>query len=816
MKGRLIRRFGITFLIFIFFTGKIFSQEESSTEELLEISFEDLLNMEITSVSKKAERLQDVPSSLYVITSEDIKRSSAQNLMHLLREHVPGIWAVANDYKDADLFIRNVNEESTLFLLDGTPLLDITYFSIDMESFDIPVDIIERIEVIRGSGGSIYGANSASGIVNIITKKSRNQSKLLTSVEYVNPGRTAVNFVFSPVRNDKIAATLYTKYDYFTGFEQIDQIENESATVPVTHGTGTTIITNRFTENDNLFKTLTAGYKIQFDVSEKLKLSTGLHVVNFQNDRYFQVFKRDEGEFKVVDGEIKPFASDSIFFSNNDKVRITGNFQVDYSFKKSHNMFFRVSANHENREYVSGGGYHGNNGIVDFEIQDNIEFGINSLSFGGNYRFVNYNMDWEEIASIAFINPKTNENLKGFFIQDKIAFNDGKFNFYLGIKGENFSLINNKFYFSPMAKVSFIPTQNLTLWGGFTQSYTTPGFNLTNVELDIFRANSSAMYPIVYPLVEFQVYATAYQNAIDQGADDATASASATNYIESIEGMQVIDQQTNQQLENQYPGGNVNISAINGPNTEPTSFKNFELGIRFNQNDKISVETNIYYTLVENGVGNSPVSIGRIESITRPGEMIDPYYYGNYVKGYNMGIETMFKTQISEDWKLEISHNYFTYNEELKENNDFEIDDLPSEMLDLIDEDYPQLPKHTLKLKTYYNITKDLYLSVSTAYASAFFVKYSTAFPNFQEELQRFEPLFGEGGNTTLIGGKFDNRFIMNFKIEKTFMNDKLNVFVYGNDFLKRPFVEGENQLLQIYPRKVSGVFGGGVVLNIK
>jgi outer membrane receptor for ferrienterochelin and colicin len=786
------------------------AQDDRSTDELIELSFEELLNMEITSVSKKAERLHDVPSSMYVITADDIKRSSAQNLMQLLREQVPGVWAVANDYKDNDMFIRNTDEESMLILLDGTPLLDLTYISMDMESFDLPFEIIQRIEVIRGSGGTIYGANSASAVISIITKNPEELNKLTINTHYALPGKKMISFVATPFKKERFASTVYAKYDYFSGFQQLDLIENETSEVPVTHGTGTTIINNRFTENDNLFTTISAGYRINFEVNEKLKLSTGLNFVNYKNDRYFQIYDRDKSYFGLSNGEIKPFGIDSIYFSNNDKTRITGNFQADYSIHENHNVFFRVSSNYEDRTYVSGGGYYGNNGIVDFEIQDNIEIGFNSLSVGGNFRLVNYDMSWHEKSTIMFIEPNTNETLKGFFVQDKMALADGKINLYLGIKAENFSLINNKFYFSPMAKFAFIPKENITLWGGFTQSYTTPGFNLTNVEVDVFRSTRTNAYQAIY---DYVMAGKILERIVTLNEDEATARA----YFESAQGIAELTQITDVQVNAQFPYENINISAINGPNTVPTSFKNFELGLRYGLKENISFESNFYYSIIKDGIGNSPVSsVTYIPSPTRDGEFIQPYYYGNYEKGYNMGVESMIKMKALDNLNLELSHNYFQYNLEFQENDDFEIDEIPAEQADLVDDDYPQVPAHTLKLKLYYDVRDDLHFSLSSAYSSAFFIKYSTAIPYYQEELQRFDPLFSEGGNTALYGGRFDNRFILNLKIEKTFSDDKISAYIYANDFLSQPFVEGITQFLQIYPRQVGALIGAGVVFNMK
>lgn len=84
---------------------------------------------------------------------------------------------------------------------------------------------------------------------------------------------------------------------------------------------------------------------------------------------------------------------------------------------------------------------------------------------------------------------------------------------------------------------------------------------------------------------------------------------------------------------------------------------------------------------------------------------------------------------------------------------------------------------------------------------------HGTIEPKYQYENQRFDPLFNEGGNTDLIGAKFDNRFILNFRIEKAFMDKNLSLFVFGNYITSKPFVEGVNQLETAYPKQVGGIF---------
>ncbi len=803
-------------LLVLFGLPSAFSQKVADTADIYSMSLEQLMNLEVTSVSKKAEKIQNVPSSIYVITSDDIQRSSAQNLMQLLRDNVPGYWAVANDYKSTDAFIRSTYEGSVLVLLDGTPMLDNMFMNFDNENFEIPFEMIDRIEVIKGSGGTIYGANSATGVISIITKKSDKSSKVYASGQYSLPGQADINFIATPVKTNKLSATVYGKYSQFTGFDQMASIKNNSSVVKSQDGTHDTTIFSRFAGNDNTYKSTAIGLNLTYNASEKLKISTALNYSTFSNERYYQIFPTDKAQFIFTGDPNNPklYAGDSVVLKNYTKSRFIGNARADYSFSSTHSIFARVSTNAENSMFSLGGGFTSKNNIIDFELQDNLELGINQVSFGGNYRLVNYNLtDFTADAQVLYVDPKNTENLKGFFAQDKISLLNGKLNLYIGMKAENFTLINDKFYLSPMAKFSYNPIDAVTIWGGFTQSYTTPGYNQTNVEYSFFKAQTStAFYNFTYPMVAQGVYQAAYDQAISGGADAATAASMAQGFVQSNAGKSTIDAQTNGAIASTvaaYPG-HFTVAAINGPNTKPTSFQNYELGLRLKPMDNLSFETNFFYSNMTDGIMNSPdVVTNSTPSLVHPGENIKAYYYGNYIKGHNMGLETVIKYYPAKDLMFEVSHSWFNYSQQYQVNNDFSIAGLSSE--NLTRKNNPQIPQHVYRAKIYFTLNKDWKFTLSTVYSSAFDVKFGTITPSYSYQNQRFDPLYSDGGTNYQIGGNMNSRMILNARIDRLFFDQKLDVYVFGYDMGSTPFTEGVNMLKTTYPRQVGGMFGAGV-----
>ena len=131
------------------------------------------MNVEVTSVSKKEQKLSRTPAAIFVITQDDIQRSGATNIPDLLRmvsgmdvaQINGGTWAIGS---------RGFNQQfanKLQVMVDGRSVYSQTFSGVFWDTLDLPLADIERIEVIRGPGGSIWGANAVTGVISIFTKK---------------------------------------------------------------------------------------------------------------------------------------------------------------------------------------------------------------------------------------------------------------------------------------------------------------------------------------------------------------------------------------------------------------------------------------------------------------------------------------------------------------------------------------------------------------------------------------------------------------------------------------------------------------------
>jgi iron complex outermembrane receptor protein len=174
----------LTFLVVLFFFFPIgISNASKKSIDLTELTLEQLMEIEITTVSRKPEKLSDVASAVYVITQEEIRRSGVTSIPEALRM-VPGMQVAQITSNKWAISARGFNDMLAKFvvvLVDGRNVYSPLFGGANWDEIDSILEDISRIEVIRGPGATMWGANALNGVVNIITKNSKDtQGGLLT------------------------------------------------------------------------------------------------------------------------------------------------------------------------------------------------------------------------------------------------------------------------------------------------------------------------------------------------------------------------------------------------------------------------------------------------------------------------------------------------------------------------------------------------------------------------------------------------------------------------------------------------------------
>ncbi|HKJ25492.1 MAG TPA: TonB-dependent receptor plug domain-containing protein, partial [Myxococcota bacterium] len=151
--------------------------------DLADLSLDQLMGIPVTSASKKEQNADEVSSAIFVLTQDDIRRSGATTIPEVLRL-VPGVQVARSTANGWAVTARGFNgrfASKLLVLMDGrsvyTPLFSGVYWDVQ----DTMMEDIDRIEVIRGPGATVWGANAVNGVINIITKSAKDTHGLLAS-----------------------------------------------------------------------------------------------------------------------------------------------------------------------------------------------------------------------------------------------------------------------------------------------------------------------------------------------------------------------------------------------------------------------------------------------------------------------------------------------------------------------------------------------------------------------------------------------------------------------------------------------------------
>src|ERR1700719_3507077 len=191
--ARIVGRTVLASFMTVFLAANGAAQRQQSVPDVTALSMEDLMNIQVTSVSKRTQKVADAAAAIFVITQEDLRRSGATSIPEALRL-VPGLEVARIDENKWAIGSRGFNgrfDNKLLVLIDGrsvyTPLFSGVYWNVQ----DVMLEDIDRIEVIRGPGATLWGANAVNGVINVITKQAKATQGGLVQVEGGNEQLTS-------------------------------------------------------------------------------------------------------------------------------------------------------------------------------------------------------------------------------------------------------------------------------------------------------------------------------------------------------------------------------------------------------------------------------------------------------------------------------------------------------------------------------------------------------------------------------------------------------------------------------------------------
>lgn len=185
-----------------------------SRRSLMDLSIEELLNESVTSVAKKETKLDQSPAAISIITQEDIRRSGLTSIPELLRM-VPGLDVARINGSEWAIGSRGFNNQyanKLLVLVDGRAVYSPTFGGVFWNAQDVVLEDVDRIEVIRGPGATLWGANAVNGVINITTKSAKETQGGMVSTSFGTEDQPSTSVRYGGQLATNLYYRAYVKY----------------------------------------------------------------------------------------------------------------------------------------------------------------------------------------------------------------------------------------------------------------------------------------------------------------------------------------------------------------------------------------------------------------------------------------------------------------------------------------------------------------------------------------------------------------------------------------------------------------------------
>lgn len=478
---------------------------QTSQKDLTTTSIEDLMNMEVTSVSKKEQKLSQVAAAIFVITQEDIRRSGATNIPDLLRM-VPGLHVAQINGSTWAIGSRGFNQQFSnklLVMMDGRTVYSPFFSGVFWDTLDLPLFDIERIEVIRGPGGSIWGANAVTGVISIFTKQAAATSGTLLETGGGNFQQEFGMVQYGGTAGKKTDFRVYTKY--FNQDHMLDLNGQSGA---------------------DGWHRLRGGFRTDSNLSSKDSLM-------FEGD----ISAGREGEY----GFVLPSVTSPGFVVVSEEINLAnGSLETvwNHTYSERSNSSLQFSFDEHRRD----------DPLIP-EIRNTYDLDYrHQLAFGGRQDIVwgmGYRYSADRIGgslTVAMNPPARALQLFDSFVQDEIAVVPERLYLTVGTKLEHNDYTG--FEVMPSVRASWSPSDHHMVWAAVSKALRAPSRNDTNLVLNIGEFPGPGGTPTLLRLLgnpQFQderliAYETGYRTMVSKRLSiDVAAYFDAWNNLQSTE-----------------------------------------------------------------------------------------------------------------------------------------------------------------------------------------------------------------------------------------------------------------------------------------
>lgn len=429
------------------------------------MSLEQLVEIPVFSASKREESAFKASSAIEILTSDDIRRSGATSVPEALRL-VPGVQVARITSNKWAVTARGFNAQFSnklLVLVDGMSVYNNLFSGVYWDTRGVPLEDVDRIEVVKGAGTTMWGSNAVNGVINIITKKS-----------LYDQGNEVVSIVGN--KEQKI----YARHGGEIGKKNYDEMSIEEIVKEkqLKRSKKYYRVYAESTDNDNSVSSdgsssnndwlmHKAGFRFDInrreknnDLKDEIIIKSDFHAG--EEEQTFYLPSLSSPNYRLVDDADESVAGGNFLIKWDKEISSKGDgffAQIYYDSIKRKSSILEQTRN-----------------IVDFEFQNNIHFNNRNLvSWGLNYRYIDDNNESKSRNGITYLdyNPLSEESdIISLFIQDKITLISEELFFTFGSKFSHNDYTHSEV--QPNARLTYLPTKNQTLWAAVSKSVRTP------------------------------------------------------------------------------------------------------------------------------------------------------------------------------------------------------------------------------------------------------------------------------------------------------------------------------------------------------
>lgn len=393
-------------------------------------SLAELMNLKITSLSRKSQALDKAPAAVYVLTQDEIRRMGVTHIAEALR-YVPGVEVVRQEANKWAISIRGFNSRSSnklLVMIDGRSIYSPFFSGVLWEEKDVVLEDVERIEVIRGPGGTTWGANAVNGVINIITKDSRDTLGGFVTLGAGLEERSLTQARYGWRVDEQTTARVYGKFT--------ERDDGGSVRGPVTSNL-----------TDDGARMRQTGFRLDRQSLEQGNLT-------LQGDLY--------------EGDLGPHYHG---LGSPGQEHDGSNFKLDWSHSPTAGRSHELQLYYDDTNLeLSGLSDRRHLWSFDYQVQQRWE--NHDVVAGVGYRRGSDNIDiLPSPIGVELIPEQRNEELKSAFIQDDIAFLEDRLHLVLGSKYERNDYSKEEWQPSVRGSYAF---EEALLWAAWSRAVRTP------------------------------------------------------------------------------------------------------------------------------------------------------------------------------------------------------------------------------------------------------------------------------------------------------------------------------------------------------